>query len=75
MKWSEMYWSQDGKNTLKLVFGMFLLEKRRYPNALMVNSGQNALDAAPNPDPAKNIRIRPDSFPHSDPQHWVSFKC
>ena len=53
MKWSEMYWSQDGKNTLKLVFGMFLLEKRRYPNALMVNSGQNALDAAPNPDPEK----------------------
>ena len=22
MKWSDMYWSQDGKNTLKLVFGM-----------------------------------------------------
>ena len=31
----------------------FLLEKRRYANALMVNSGQNALDAAPNPDPEK----------------------
>jgi hypothetical protein len=45
-----MYWSQDGKNTLKLVFGMtihFLLEKRRYTNALMVNSSQNAQDAAP----------------------------
>ncbi len=56
MKWSDMYWNQGGKNTLKLVFGMaihLLLEKRRYSNALMVNSGQNALDAAPNPDPAK----------------------
>jgi hypothetical protein len=56
MKWSDMYWSQDGKKTLKLVFGKTipsLLEKRRYANALMVNSGQNALDGAHNPDPAK----------------------
>ncbi len=48
MKLSDMYWSQDGKNTLKLVFGMTIPFF-----ALMVNSRQNALDAAPNPDPAK----------------------